>query len=226
MNTYITKLLSKKELAHHMVELTLEKPSDFDFLSGQFLQIMVPNGEKQTPRAYSICSTPKDEHIVLCIKLHDDGLASNYLRNMPDGSDMTIKGPAGHFTLSEDVPLLCVATGTGIAPVISLIRDHLEHKKTEKQIHLIFGVRSQQDLFWQKRFQKLADTYTNFKYDITLSRPEDGWDGLNGRVTAHIPHIDASTHAYLCGSAEMVQEVRKMLLNKDVEAGRIHFEIF
>ncbi len=226
MNTYTTKIITKRALSDNMSEVHIEKPDGFEFLSGQFIQIMIPQAEKLTPRSYSICSTPEDEHIVLCIKLLPDGVGSNYIRNIQEGTPIEIRGPAGHFICDADVPLLCVATGAGIAPIISIIRDHLEHKKSDKDIHLIFGVRHQEDIFWQDAFKALSKQYPHFKYSTTLSQPRDGWDGQSGRVTAHIPPIDSDTHAYLCGSPAMVQDVRKMLVDSGMEAEKIHFEIF
>ena len=90
----------------------------------------------------------------------------------------------------------------------------------------MFGLRSQEDLFFQDEFQRLADTYPNFTYTTTLSQPKDGWDGLTGRVTAHVGETDAETHVYLCGSPPMVKEVKEILVDKGMDVGKIHFEIF
>jgi len=120
-----------------------------------------------------------------------------------------------------------VATGAGIAPIMSIINNQLDKKQNTQKIILLFGVRSQEDIFFVNYLEKL-NKYLNFSYQITLSRPDENgeWTGLRGRVTDHIEGDFVGHQIYLCGNATMVKDVREILINKKVEPKQIHFEIF
>lgn len=229
MATYSVKLLEKQELATNVFQLRFVKPEGFSYDPGQFVQFLIPNGEKQTPRSYSISSIPGDEYLEFCIKFHDGGLASEYFRSMKSGHDIDMRGPLGRFVIDENAAEhYFIATGVGIAPMMGMLRTLIEEKKVSHPIRLLFGVRSESDLFWTKKFDELKQKHSLFDYAITLSQPTqpDEWEGLEGRVTEHILHNIGTHKFYLCGSAEMVKDVRTLLLENGVEAKDVHFEIF
>lgn len=226
---YSATLREKKQLAGETYEFRFEKPEGFYFLAGQFVQFCIPQGEKIILRSYSISSTPSDADLEFCVKFLEGGIASNYLKKMNLGETLEFQGPRGLFVHKEPAQnISLIATGTGIAPVMGVIRDELENKKTETEVRLLFGVRSEEDVFWLDRFEELKNTYPNFVYNVSLSQPKiDGsWAGLRGRVTEHILHHLVSHQFYLCGSAPMVKDVRAILLENGVDMKAIHFEIF
>jgi NAD(P)H-flavin reductase len=96
------------------------------------------------------------------------------------------------------------------------------------KLEVLFGVRSEADVFWLERLKNYDEMHAQFSYQVTLSRPDQptAWQGLVGRVTAHIPHHHVEAEYYLCGSLEMVKDVRKILVDKGVPMKQIHFEIF
>lgn len=229
MKTYSTSVISKKKLTYDVFEFKIERPKDFAFIAGQFLQFSIPDGEKKITRSYSIASTTQDEHISLCIKYIEGGKGSQYFKKLQIGDIVTFTEAIGRFICSNDVQgHYFIATGAGIAPMISMIREEIEVKKTEKEIHLLFGVRSEDDVFWVDEFEKLKHNYPLFNYSVTLSQPKagGGWSGLRGRVTDHLLHHLVSHSFYLCGNSAMITEVRKILLENGVEMKHIHFEAF
>ncbi len=226
---FSAQLREKKQLAGETYEFRFDKPPGFEFLAGQFLQFCIPQPEKMVLRSYSISSTPSDPYLEFCIKFLEGGLASQYLKNMNIGDSVEFQGPRGLFVHKENgIAISLIATGTGIAPIMGIIRDELENKKNTQEVRLLFGVRSEEDVFWLDRFENLKKQYPNFVYDVTLSQPKiDGsWAGLRGRVTEHILHHLVSHKFYLCGNAAMVKDVRTILLENGVEPKAIHFEIF
>jgi len=227
MNEYKTNIISKKELTGNVLEIRLNKPQNFDFSAGQFIQLHANDGAKAVLRSYSLSSTPKDIDIELCVKIYETGVASQLLKKTPEGGEISFRGPAGRFTHdATNEKLLFIATGVGLAPIMGMIRDELENKKNQNNIHLVFGVRYEKDIFWTNRLDELQKKYQNFTYSITLSQPEDSWSGLRGRVTEHLPADTSDLHAFLCGSAEMVKTVREMLMTQGTGVQKIHFEIF
>lgn len=222
IQTYTTTLIHKKDIADSVIELRFSKPDGFAFEAGQFVQFEIPVDGKPVLRSYSISSTPADDYLEFCVKLLPDGIASLHLATMNDGDELSFRGPQGRFVCNEDaVKHVFIATGAGLAPIMGMMRDLVENKKSKDPIELLFGVRAQKDIFWQDRLGQL-----NITHATTLSQPEDGWDGPSGRVTAHLSDIDTSAHYYLCGSAAMVMDVRKHLIAAGVGPKQMHFEIF
>jgi CDP-4-dehydro-6-deoxyglucose reductase, E3 len=228
MNTpkYTVTLAKKRDLTHDVQEFTFDKPDTLDFNAGQFLQFFIPHEGEMLPRAYSICSSPQDNYLRFCIKILPDGKASTFFDNMPVGESIEISDPNGHFYNNKKQPLSLVATGSGIAPMMGIVKDELIYKKNTDEIRLLFGVRHEKDMFWQEEFDSLALEYPNFSYNMVLSRPEESWQGLKGYVTDHIEKHTDDHNFFLCGSKEMVIDVRKRLLTDGVDGKLIHFEIF
>jgi len=226
MKVFSSKLSQKKLIADNVVELHFEKPADFSYTAGQYLQFLFDAEGKQTPRSYSLASTPNDDDLVFCVKLLEGGLASEKFRIAEVGEEYTLRGAIGHFVNNTEAKAhTYVATGAGLAPIMGMIRDELS-SNTGKSIELIFGVRSQKDVFWKKQLDELAEKHNNFSYKLTLSQPDNGWDGLSGRVTEHLGEITTDADWYLCGSGAMVMDVRKLLTQAGLDPKQIHFEIF
>lgn len=224
---YLAKLSQKKEIAAGVFELRFEKPIGFVYTAGQFIQILVPDGMDMTPRSYSLSSIPSDEFLELCIKIVPNGKGSTYLKELTVGESMQFRGPLGHFVCTSDADAhFLIATGVGIAPIIGMIRSELEEKKSPKGIHLLFGVRHEDDVFWIERLDALTSQYDQFSYRLTLSRPSDVWQGLKGRVTEHLHDHPVDHDFYLCGSMDMVKDVRSTLLNNGVNVKKVRMEIF
>ena len=125
--------------------------------------------------------------------------------------------------------LLFVATGSGISAIRSQILDLLQTKKDKRQIHLHWGLRYVEDIFWEEDFREMAEFFPNFHFDLVLSRPPRKWPLCSGYVThcvvAH--HNDFSKlGAYLCGNGKMIVDMKKLLAEKGVSAEHIHVEKF
>jgi benzoate/toluate 1,2-dioxygenase reductase subunit len=230
MKTYGAKIISKKEVARDVLEIRLNKPDGFVFLAGQFVQVYAPDLTKNgslIKRAYSISSAPVDPFIELCVKVLPGGKASGYLNTLPVGGEVMFEGPFGHFVSENSAaPLLFVATGTGLAPLISILKDELLIKKSKRSIELLFGVRSQDVLFWVDALEELKKSAPSFSYTITLSQPAPGWKGTEGRVTSHLPATVPERLVFICGALAMVKDVRALLQEKGVQQKNIRVEIF
>lgn len=223
------KLVKKEPLTSDVLALTFTKPAGLAYQAGQFMQWAVADGDKIILRPYSLSSAPADETIEFCVKVLPEGKASALALTLTVGDEMELAGPRGVFVSRQtDSSLYLVATGVGLAPIMGIIKDELANKKTEAEVRLLFGVRSEADIFWQNRLAALKSGYENFSYQITLSQPKTGggWSGLRGRVTDHILHHLVHHEFFLCGNAAMVKDVRQILLENGVAAGQIHFEIF
>lgn len=109
-----------------------------------------------------------------------------------------------------------VATGTGIAPIRSMILAQLQ-RAPDRPITLFWGLRSQRDLYWQEEWAALATAHPNFSVATTLSRPEPGWQGACGRVTTLVEERMSFVNnlaVYLCGGSGMIKDVTARLQAK------------
>ncbi|OGH62237.1 MAG: hypothetical protein A2848_02080 [Candidatus Magasanikbacteria bacterium RIFCSPHIGHO2_01_FULL_50_8] len=219
----ILRLTKKDILTEDTRAYSFEADNKFDFLPGQFVLLKQPGDVQKNARSFSMANAPHAEKITFLMKHLPEGHISGLLAEAPLGTPLEASVPLGRFTLQEtDTDRVFVATGTGLAPIMSFI----EHAATiqpsdQPPFEILFGCRNEQRLFWT---EKLPTTAL-----ITLSQPSQTWTGLTGRVTDHIPtvaaeHPDAAW--YLCGSAEMIKEVRQQLLERGVEPAQIHFEIY
>lgn len=200
------------------IELRLLEPGTMTFKAGQFISFEVPKEGQPRPvtRPYSIASPPgQGDRLLLILNLVKDGPGSNYLFSLREGSRTEFKGPAGAFYLRDDPTrdLLFVATGTGIAPIRSMILAQLE-RASSQAVTLFWGLRSQRDLYLQDELQALAQAHPKFSYVTTLSRPDSGWEGAMGRVTTLIEQRVSSVAnlaVYLCGGSGMIKDVTARL---------------
>ena len=182
------------------------------------------------PRAYSIASTPEEDEILFVIKYEEGGRASEWIKNVvTEGTEARIQGPLGVFTLDQESKsdLFFICTSTGNAPFYSMIRSALA-SGDQRQMYLLYGCRSEEDLYWQEELSALADQHENFHMHFALSQPSETWEGLTGRVQTLIPDLVPSfedTKFYVCGNPEMTKEVKTMLMEEyGVEKKNVHIE--
>lgn len=221
---YTIELIGKQNVAERIVILRFTKPTGFSFVPGQFVQVRVPDGDALLLRSYSLSSTPVDPYLELCVKILSGGKASALLDSLQIGEQIEISEPRGFFVIQPEHAKrkIFIATGTGIAPIMSMIEGS---HGSEGTTTLLFGVRTEEDLFWTERFEKIKHNQSGFDSAVTLSQPSSGWTGKKGRVTEHLP-IELSAEYYICGNAEMVKDVRHLLLADGVNTKSIHLEIF
>ena len=231
---------SLSEFTKHL-EFEVEGGKKFGFVPGQWLSVKAsaPDGEEMT-RAYSIASPPSSNgQFAFCLNRVQDGFMSNYLCDLREGGEILFQGPFGDFILRPPLrDTIFIATGTGIAPFRSMLRDLLEPAFDDRvgrvgtpvaprQFWLLFGARSEQDLYYRKEFEQLAGTYGNFHFLPTLSRASAEWTGLRGYVQEHLRDIvgeRTDMHGYICGLDRMVSANRDLLKSLGWDRKSIRYE--
>ena len=203
----------------------------FDFIPGQFITMLLPIHEEHNKcwRSYSIASSPDNsDTFELIVVLDPNGKGSSYLFNsISVGSIITFKGPMGVFVLKEPLPenLIFICTGTGIAPFRSMI-NHIKNKNIpHKNIHLIFGCRTKDNILYHDEMNNI--NMDGFTYSPTLSR--ETWDGLNGYVHNIYEPIYTNNQPakfYICGWKGMIDEARNKIINLGYTKKDIHVEVY
>ncbi|MDP3734098.1 MAG: hypothetical protein Q8R37_02625, partial [Nanoarchaeota archaeon] len=133
-------------------------------------------------------------------------------------------GPFGFFVFDEKSKHqehCFIGAGTGLAPLYSIIKEHLPHHPDTK-FTLLFGTKTQQTLLLHQELQQLAAHYPHFAYIPTLSR--ESWKGKTGRVQEHIGNNFKNKTFYICGLKELVLETKELLLKKGVDVKDIKYE--
>ena len=232
--TFTARLVTSKALSSFTkhLEFKMENAPRFGFVPGQWLSLKhaKTDGEEMT-RAYSIASPPGENgRFALCLNRVQEGFMSNFLCDMNAGDEISCQGPFGDFTLRPPMrDTIFIATGTGIAPFRSmlhwLLADASRHEG--RQLHLLFGSRTEQDIYYHDEFLRLAREHDNFHYLPTLSRGSSEWKGLRGYVQEHVPGIvagRAEMHAYICGLDEMIKANRELLKLQGWDRKSIRYE--
>ncbi|MFW6350857.1 MAG: oxidoreductase [Bacteroidota bacterium] len=208
------RVIANGEISKGAYVLTFKR--DFEFIAGQVLGITIDMGIE--PRLYSIASGVKDDNIHILYTLKQDGLLTPHLSGLKPGDKIYITDVFGTFICHEK-PAVWIATGTGIAPFTSMVLSGLSENKI-----LIYGNRNRSNLYFHDTFQTLMDQ----RYFPCCSR-EQNPDTFHGRVTDFLKRFGAENNHlpfYLCGSAEMVVDVRDMLIEQGVPFHNIMSEIF
>jgi NAD(P)H-flavin reductase len=232
---FIAKLSEKKDFNEKFSKYVfeLDQPHRMEFEAGQYVSIAVD--EEGTRRSYSICSNPDTHHsFELLIDHGPDGKGTNFFKKINFGDEVDVMGPMGHFVLNtedfevneSDRELIFIATGSGIAPLRSMILHLLQNLKEKRPITLYWGLRHVQNMFWENEFQDLVELYDNFKFHPVLSQAVEEWPLCKGRVTdcLKIHDLPANGSYYLCGGSGMVNDVSATLQDRGVKKDSIHFE--
>lgn len=216
-----------------------ELPS-FDFIPGQFVSLDLPIHDLpgKRLRSYSIASWPDGTNIIeLLIVLLEGGAGTTYLFNeVKEGSELILRGPQGVFILPPviDKDLFFICTGTGIAPFRSMVHYMKLHAVPHRNIYLIFGTRTANDLVYYDEMKCLEKETTNFHYIPTLSREQ--WPGCCGYV--HTVYEDLiqgqknnsnelpSAQFYLCGWKAMIDEAKQRIQQLGYDRKAIHQELY
>jgi naphthalene 1,2-dioxygenase ferredoxin reductase component len=217
-----------EDLTHDIkrVRLALSKP--FDFSPGQYATLQF------TPehiRPYSMASTANGQEVEFHIRLVPDGRVTSYVAaDLKAGDAVRISGPLGTAYLrrkSED-PVLCIAGGTGLAPILSILRGMAE-SPTSRPVHVYFGVRSEADVYGTHWLDALRESLPGLRVHVVLASGEACTPYRTGMVTDAVD-ADWNTldgwRAYVAGAPAMVDASSALLRKKGVDPGQIYADAF
>lgn len=262
-------IIDRRDLTHEIsiVRIRPDAGDLPDFVPGQFIKLGLPrraagasatsgpgrerSGPRLVRRAYSIASSPRDRDCLefLMVRVERGKLTPQLWELAPGGRVWMDDRAAGHFTLEPIPPgqdVVMVATGTGIAPFVSMLRTHVREQRWRRAA-VINGVRYAADLAYRDELEQYAKAGLPVTYIPIVSRepepvrPGVGWSGLRGRVQSVLaPEAFASLagfslapracHVMLCGNPEMIVSVQRLLesggfrTHAPAQPGNIHFE--
>lgn len=225
------RVIGQDRLTPDITRLRVRLDTPLAWRGGQYAQLGLAGLPGET-RSYSFASAAQA-----------DGLVSFFVRQVPGGvfsthvnqqaligTAVTVGGPNGDFWLRESgAPLLLVAGGSGLAPVLALLQEAAA-AGVRRPVTLLFGARSRQDLYALDEIDALARHWPEpFRFVPVLSEAsaDADWAGARGRVHEHIAdRMEPGAHAYLCGPPAMVDAAAGVLRDRGVPAGHIHADRF
>lgn len=194
----------------------------------------------QAERSYSLASAPeselsKRETIQLTIERLGDGEVSPYLtEGLRPGDRIELRGPiGGYFTwaVEDGGPLVLVAGGSGIVPLMSMLR-HRAHRRSAVPACLVYSSRNYDEIIYRRELKRMEAAGDGLEVVHTLTRgAPSGWTGLHRRIdremlAAVTPAPEARPHCYVCGPTEMVETVANAFVDLGHDPGRVRTERF
>jgi ferredoxin-NADP reductase len=216
--------------------LLLEVPGWEGHRAGQHVDVrLTAEDGYQAQRSYSIASAPEDGRIELLVERLEDGEVSPYLTEELRGGDgLELRGPIGGWfawETGEGGPLLLVAGGSGIAPLMAMIR-HRRAAGDDTPTRLLFSSRSYEEIIFRQELERLAseDETLQIIHTLTRSRPE-GWTGYDRRIDEEMLDEVAFPPrewplAFVCGPTPLVETVATALVGLGHEPTRVKTERF
>ena len=223
-----SKISIIEKLTDDVIKVVLRIPpnSNFNFNSGQYVNIIKGN----LTRSYSIAnSSDHNNQLEFFIKNYENGLMSAYFFNEAKINDLLrLEGPIGTFFLRDTSlkNIVFLATGTGIAPIKSILEglDKSYEQYQNKNLWIIVGARYQHDLFWKPNLKNL-----NIKYIPVLSREVNDYNGAKGYVQDIVlkQQIDLEdTQVYACGSNDMINSAKELFLKNNLKENNFFSDAF
>ncbi len=226
-------ITGQRFLTHDITAITIELEQPLIFTAGQYAQLSFVDG-RAPARSYSfasVCAQSGTKTIEFFIRSIEGGALSPRFRDPAiRGAQVNIEGPYGDFWLRpDDTPIFAIAGGSGLAPLLSILRQALADHST-RPVTLLFGARTQADLYALDEIADLKKQWREaFEFTPVLSsEPEDSdWQGLRGWVTQAIEgRISGTSQVYLCGPAGMIDAAIDECQKFSVRSTQIFFDKF
>jgi len=214
------KLIAVEVDTHDTKTFRFELPADatLDMLPGDFLYVHATLNGKQVKRAYTPSSLPGNTgSFDLTVKRYETGTISKYLHEQQIGNTVLMSGPntGGHWVDGMAKRVGFVAGGTGITPMISIVRWILT-TKVDAELVLLFANKTESDIIFRQEWDRNVQNYPNFRCHHVLEQPPPGWTGSTGRITPdllrqYLPPPSSDTSVFLCGPPPMVDALEATL---------------
>ncbi len=216
-----------------------EVEDDYRYHAGQHLALRTRIDGEEVMRTYSICTSEQEGELRVAIKRQPHGRFSNYAHeHFKKGDVIEVMPPQGHFGLRFDPAnrrnYLAVAAGSGITPIISMIKTGLA-AEPDSTFTLIYGNRSTQNMIFREQLEDLKNQYMErFTLIPVMSREQTDIDLFHGHIDGDKCRalfrvwVDPSDvdECVICGPESMIHSVSEELRTAGVPQERIHFELF
>ncbi len=221
LTTFNSRIVAINPLAGNLVELLLERPTDFNWQAGDYLWLGLDENQLK-PFSIANLSDGNTNHIQCDIAVTE--ALAEWWKKLTQATSCLIKGPVNQYHWPEgDAPVYLLAGGTGITPLLALLKAH-ETELTDRVVTLYWGVRRSELLFARELLDHLAKTYAKFHWQAIISDEHDDWTGAKGNLPDAVMQSinDVSHYQWLiCGPWPMVHLLKNWLINQGVMSQKI-----
>lgn len=221
LTTFNSRIVAINPLAGNLVELLLERPTDFNWQAGDYIWLGLDENQLK-PFSIANLSDGNTNHIQCDIAVTE--ALAEWWKKLTQATSCLIKGPVNQYHWPEgDAPIYLLAGGTGITPLLALLKAH-ETELTDRVVTLYWGVRRSELLFVRELLDHLAKTYAKFHWQAIISDEHDDWTGAKGNLPDAVMQSinDVSHYQWLiCGPWPMVQILKNWLINQLVDVKKI-----
>lgn len=217
-----------EDLTHDIKRLVLRPAKPVEFSPGQYVQLQFT---PEHARPYSMAGLPGEGLFEFHVRLVPEGRVTGYIaRDLKVGDAVKVSGPLGSAYLrrTHAGPMLCVAGGTGLAPILAILRGAVA-QGMQNPVHLYVGVRSPRDLYGMDWLAQLKRTHPGLTVHVVVTAGGDPAIHRCGLVTDAIEQDHADLRgwrAYLCGSPPMVEATTVVARRQGMAAEHIHADAF
>jgi ring-1,2-phenylacetyl-CoA epoxidase subunit PaaE len=240
---HLLKVSGVRRITDEAVCVTFDVPAEleevFRFTPGQYLTLRADIDGAEVRRSYSICSGIDEPDLRIGVKRIDGGVFSNFVNaGLRAGGTIDVQPPQGRFSPRLDPAnakhYLCIAAGSGITPILSIMRSILA-TEPHSQVTLLFGNRQVSTIMFREELDALKNRYmARFQWLNILSREKQDVEILNGRINnrkgaelcRHLLDLHRIDEFFLCGPEAMISEVSRGLRAEGIDESRIHYELF
>jgi ferredoxin-NADP reductase len=215
--------------------LILDVPGWPRHAAGQHVDVrLTAEDGYQAQRSYSIASAPEDATLALTVERLDDGEVSPYLTDeLGPGDELELRGPIGGYfvwRVRDGGPLLLIAGGSGLVPLMAMLRHRAAHSSTV-DTRLLLSARSGDDVLYRDELAQLAAGDGLTLHQTFTREPPAGWSGFARRVDADVlrdvgPAPSQRPHIFICGPTAFVERAAGLLVDAGHETAAIHLERF
>lgn len=207
----------------------IEDRDSLSHLPGQYMNIAPPNADFH--RSYSFSSGPSDDIVTFLVKYTPGGRMTHYLtEEAAVGDNLNLTGPMGSFFLRDPLgPILLLAGGTGLAPVLSILEKLAETPDLDVPVRLVYGATFNHDIVEVDKINSFKESLPDFDWFTVVSHPDEEHE-RKGYVTDHLDikeHLhEGDADVYLCGPPPMVEAVRTYFNDLDTPPLSFYYEKF
>ncbi len=211
---------------------------EFSFRQGQHLTLKALINGEDVRRSYSLCSSPFDGTFRVAVKEIPEGKFSTYInRKLKQGDVLEVMAPSGNFGVNcseKGKSYVAFAAGSGITPVLSMIKAHLE-KEPNATFTLFYLNRTVKSIIFKEELEQLRNQYFGrFELFYFLTKERRDIELFNGRFDAEklqqifnsLIEVSELDEAFLCGPEEMIFEIRDALVEAGMPKEHVHYELF
>ncbi len=224
------KIINLKKITQDVFILNLKivNKEIIEFKAGQYAELYIGNCKE---KHFSMANSPNSSELEFHIKTLDGGEVSNYVKNnLKVGDIIKVKGPYGNAHLREKHkgPIIAVAGGTGLAPILSIVK-YSQEIGMKQPINVYYGSQTEEELYFLDQFEKMLRVNDNLKFFPVVTEGSKNKNIRKGFVTdavvQDIKDFDGYK-AYLAGPPKMVEVAEEILTSKGIRKVDIHSDAF